>query len=374
VSQNYIFDSNTKKPINAVHIYYNQNKGLVTNNDGYFELPNNVFIDSLHFSHLSYESKIIKVSDFKKNDTLFFDNSTIELNEIVFNTINAKEIVTKAINMIDENYLNAPHNLFGFFRQSLKENEKGIEMIEVEFINYTENKNVSTKIIKARRTENFSKWGLETYGGVFDMVENGDFVRRKAFFLDSEKTNNYQFIYEGKIKQGDLKIFKISFHPIDDNDLESLRKGTLYIDSESYAIVEIEYTFDKVKLSKITTQTDKNIPAKKPFYWLNDVKTVIKYKQLSNKKWGLFYLDSYNLIKGTYNGDIYNYNFSAKLIINNVKTLKAVKVKTNYNLSKDFNKAVKKYKKLKNWNDTYKFSLSSEEKQILKDINDIANK
>ena len=41
-AQNYIYDLEAKTPIEMVHIFYNQNKGLISNEDGFFELPNHV--------------------------------------------------------------------------------------------------------------------------------------------------------------------------------------------------------------------------------------------------------------------------------------------------------------------------------------------
>ncbi len=370
-SQNYVFDSNTKKPIESVNLYYNSNEGLITNEDGFFELPNIIDIDTLHISHIAYKSKKILLNAFKKKDTIFLEKNTINLDEVVIKSINIKEIMIKAINKIDENYINTPYNLFGFLRQSLEENSKGVEMIEVDFISYFDSKNstISAKIMNAKRTKNYSKLNLETYGGVYSMIEKGDFVRRKANFLDINNINQYKFIFAGKINYGNLEVFKINFSPLDDSNLQFLRKGFLYIDSMSLAFIEINYTFDNDKLAIITNQADMSISNKKPIFKLSGVENIIKYKKLANNKWILSYLELNNVREGIYKNEKYLYNLTAKIVINNIKIKDVVKVKTNYNLSKDFNKAVRKYDNLDNWEDNYKFSLSNKEKIILNDIN-----
>jgi hypothetical protein len=368
-SQNYVFELNTKKAIKATHILFNLNNGLITNHDGYFDLPNNIFIDTLYFSHLLYKSRKLLSNELKKNDTIFLEKAPIQLDEIILNSFNPKEIVIKSIHRIDKNYINTPHNLFGFFRQTLKENSEGIEMIEVEFISYTKNKRTTTKILKAKLAENYSKWSLKTYGGVSDMIKDGDFVRKKAHFLDLNNINDYDFIFKEKIEYKNLEVYKINFTPTNDDNLQNLRKGTLYIDSDSYAIVEIRYTFDKTKLLRLTNEQSKTKDnTTKPAYVLKSVENTIKYYQLPNKKWCLFYLEVHNLLEGTYQNKKYNYNLAAKLIINDIKIKNAYKVKTNYNLTRTFSKALIKINDLKNWNDTYKFSLSNEEKEILIDI------
>lgn len=367
VSQNYIYDLDTKTPIEAVNIYFSDALGIITNEDGYFELPDQLTTDTLAVSHLSYTSKTIALADLKNKDTIFLSNAPIVLDEIVLRNINPKDSVLKAIENIDKNYINTPYNAYGFFRQSLQENKKGVEMIEVEFIGYNKNKSVSTKILDARRTENYSKLGLKTHGGVAAMFENGDFVRNKAHFLDPEKLDLYEFKFEGQVPYQGMTFYKIRFYPKSEN-IEVLRKGVLYIEAKSFAIAEIRYTYDKEKLAEISKESEKGMTTKNPIYRLKDVDNLIRYKQLTNGKWGLIYIEAYNLREGLFENQSYDYHLTAKLVINTIKTEKPVKVKTNYNLTKDFSKVVKKFDNLDRWDDNYRLSLSRSEKQLLKDI------
>lgn len=372
IGQNFIYDSTSKMPISAVSIQYNKNNGVITNEDGYFELPIIQNIDSLKISHISYKQKTIIFKNLVKGDTIFLEASSINLKEVIISSLNPKKIVANAIKKIDDNYINTPHNLFGFFRQTLEENNKGVEMIEVNFISYLKDRKStsSTKVMNARRTKNYSKLNLKTHGGVLSIIENGDFVKRKVNFLDISEINNYEFLYEGKLDYNNLNVYKISFKPIDNNNFRILRKGILYIDSKSLAIIELNYTFDRVKLLEITNQADLSLSTKEPVYVLKEVKTTIKYRKLPNNKWVLSHIVSNNIRKGFYKNEEYTYNLKVKLVINNIKTIDPVQVKTNYNLSKDFNKAVKRFDKLKNWNNSYKLSLSNSERKILNSINE----
>jgi len=366
-SQNYIYDSQTKAPIEAVNIYFDNGLGVITNEDGLYEIPDQRNIDSFTVSHLSYKDKTLALIDIKVGDTIYLTNSPIVLDEIVLQNVSPKDSVLKAIKKIDENYINIPHNTFGFFRQSLQEQDKGVEMIEVEFIGYNDNKKVSTEIISARRTENYSKLGLKTHGGVAAIFNNGDFVRNRAHFLDIDKLDAYAFKFEGQITYQGMQFYKISFYPIVD-DVEVLRKGDLYLDTKSLAIAEIRYTYDKDKLADISKESEKGISTKKPFYRLKDVNNLIRYKQLPSGKWDLIYIEAYNLREGIFKGKSYYYHLRAKLIINSIKTKKPTKVRTNYNLTKDFSQIVKKFDNLDRWDDNYRLSLSNNEKQILRDI------
>jgi len=326
------------------------------------------FKDTLYISHISYKSR--KKSNLKENDTIFLTPSIVNLDEIVLNRFKVKDTIIKAINNIDENYLNIPYNLYGFFRQSLEENSKGVEMIEVDFISFINNNKTNTKIINARRTDNYSEFGMETYGGVALEIQDGDFVRRKLHFLDIEKINNYLFEYKGQINYQDLDVYKISFEPKEKNNLQFIRKGILYIDSKSLAFVELRYSFDKVKLSKIISLSTKNKSRNKPLYTLTGVENTIKYRRISNNKWALSFTNLVNLRNGVFKKRENQNKLTVKLIINNIKINNVIPVKNNYNLSKNFSKAVKKYDNLKKWEDNYKLSLSKRERKILNDINE----
>jgi len=366
-AQNYIYDADTNSPMEAVSIYISDGFGVITNEDGYFELPSQETIDSLYISHLSYTSKTISFQDLKAKDTIFLNPTPIHLDEIVLRQLNPKDTVLKAIKSIDYNYSNTPYNTFGFYRQSLTEDTKGIEMIEVEFIGYNTRKSVATEIINVRLTDNYSTLGIRTHGGVADVFKNGDFVKNKAHFLDTDKINAYEFKFDGQIPYQGLEIYKISFYPVIE-DVDVLRKGVLFIDAKSLAIVEIRYSYDTEKLVKKAKASEKNLSTKKPLYRLKGVDNLIRYKQLPTGKWALMYIESHNFREGVFKDKSFDYHLTAKLVINSFKTKGPVKVKTNYNITNDFSKAVKKFNKLSVWDNNYKLSLSKNERQLLEDI------
>lgn len=368
-SQNYVCDKESKKPIESVHIKYNSNYGLVTNEDGFFDLSNSNAIDSLTFSHIGYESKRILIKNVKIKDTVFLEKKHIALEEVKVDGFDLRKTILSAIEKIDNNYLDTPHNSFGFFRQSLQEDSIGVEMIEVDFISYMNNSSsYSTKIRNARRTENYSKLGLETYGGVFGVIENGDFVRRKRNFLNPSNIDKYNFEYQGKMVYKDLIVYKVNFKPIS-KDVSYIRLGTFYLDSKSLAFVEINYSFDKEKLNYLINNSN-NVNYKKPYYNKKEINNIIRYKKLDNDKWVLSYIETNNLIEGIYKNEKYNYKLTAKLVVNNVKIENTIPVKTNYKISKDFSKAIRRFDSLQGWNDNYKLSLSENDRRILKNIDE----
>lgn len=370
-SQNYIYDIDSKQPIKSVHINYAKDKGLITNKDGFFNLLYNEGIDTLNVSHLSYNTKKIVRKSLKKNDTIFLKKRSIELNVVEISSFNPKNIIIKGIKRIESNYINIAYNQLGFLRQTVEEEGKGIEMIEVAFTNYYNKKqSLATNITNARRTENYSKIDFNITGGVFSMIEKGDFVKRKAQFLNLENIDSYIFTYQGKIKHDNLEVYKIKIESKEEKT-QNYRKSYVYIDVKSYAFVKIENYFDEKKLRKLETINLKAVTKrqkKKVLYILRGGYNTIKYKKLKNDKWALSYLNVNNVLKGLYKKESYMYDVNINLVINDIVYDKVVPVKTNYNISKGFNKAIKKIKNVGYWGDNYKFSLSDEDKRILTEI------
>lgn len=164
--QNYIFDYNNN-PVPHAHVYYTGVDGFMSNEDGLFNLSEDMLGDTLYISHVSYKSKKVLVSGISKGDTIFIESAKISLEEVIVSSVSAKTLVARAINKIKDNYMQSSYNLYGFFRQSLQEDSTGVEMTEVDFVSYVKNKTstYNTKILKARRTKNFAKLNIETHSG-----------------------------------------------------------------------------------------------------------------------------------------------------------------------------------------------------------------
>ncbi len=368
-AQNVVLDSISKEPIASVHISYG-NQGIITNEDGYFELSKNEKKDSLLLSHVSYLPKYVNVLQLQANDTIYLKQVTINLDEVEIERINAKDTIIKGIHRIEDNYIDIPHNSFGFFRQSLEEDSSGIEMVEVEFIGYLENRTSKyrTKVTKARRTKNHSTIKFSTVGGVFSVIERGDVIKNKGLIFSLQKIDEYTFKYVGEINYNTYNVYKIEFYPKDNNDVKTFKKGFVYLDKKSLAFVEITYGIDEEKLAVLTRRGGMKINKKKPFFILKKIKNTIRYKKVLSEKWGLSSVEVNNVKEGRYKKLAKLYALNAKLIINHTKTKNPIPVKTNYNIEKDFSKAIRKIKRFEGWDNNYKISLSKRDLKVLNDI------
>lgn len=369
----YVIDSLGRTPIISVSIRTNTGYGTITNEDGIFDRGFESKYEELTLDHIGY--KQLRVLTKSIGDTLVLSMLAIELDEVLLTNLSAKDIVINAIRNIDLNYPNTPYNNFGFFRQGVTENGKGVEMTEVNFIGYYNPENrrklFNASLQKGRRSENHSKLQMETVSGVVGLIEGGDLVRKKEHFMDIEKISNYRFSYSGELSgfgDDNRSIYVIDFEPMDSTDQNYPRIGKLYIDKTDFAIQEIQYHFDQGKVKKRLDQAIRKKRFTRPEFFLKGVSATVKYNKLPDGKWYLSFIDLQNDMLGVLKEKRYNYSIFAKLIITNVEDKNVLNVKTNYNLSENFNTVVKKMTDVKDWDNKGSIQLSSREEMILQDI------
>jgi len=88
-----VLDIETNKPIEFINIgIIGKQIGTITDENGNFKITiDNVFSkESLLFSSISYEDKLIKISELKQNKIIFLQKKIYELNEIVIHPKNIK--------------------------------------------------------------------------------------------------------------------------------------------------------------------------------------------------------------------------------------------------------------------------------------------
>lgn len=371
-----VCDSMTKIPIENVNIVSNNNLGTISNELGLFSL--NYFGDFgyLNFSHVSYLSKKIN-NNHMKLDTIFLKPAIINLDEIVLKKFNAKDTIIKTINKIPINYSFKAFNLYGFYRESVVEDTNGVSMTEVSFITYNKEVNSNqiyeAKIIKGRRSENYSSFGLDLIGGIFNILKKGDVVRQKLGFLNIDDISNFNFKYDGCVDNSEGSSYIINYEP-SNNDIHNYKKGQIFLDSKTLAVTQIIAKTDKERINLINKSTDpKKINSKKAVYMLTDAEAVIKYEKYNDGKYYLSFIDVTNNRSGFLKNISHEYKLHFKLIITQVNNGNPIKIETNYNINKGFNEQVKKIPHLDYWDENNTLLFSENEKKILNDIKNANN-
>jgi hypothetical protein len=244
-------------------------RGTVTNNSGEFglKITRDCINDSLSVSYLGYFSRKIPVRNALGNNfNIKMTREYISIPEIIIKNQAPREIMRKAFHSIEANYGSTPAAITAFYREAAM--KKGTLQIYSEAVIQIYKSpysgtllNDQVKIIRSRKIENT---------GLKDTLT----VRLKAglsscLMLDGAK-NTFDFLFPGNYAQYDYRMTDIV--TVDDESAYVIEfvqkptvdiplfKGTIYINTFSYAIVHAEFEINPAYISKtredyVTNQT-----------------------------------------------------------------------------------------------------------------------
>lgn len=254
-------DAKTQEAISFAHINF-QEGGTVTNGQGEFSVKKQNG-EKIKIAAIGYETQYIEINwqEAQREKTIFLKPQTILLPEIEINarSLNAKDIVKAAINRINENYWQQPHNTELFYRLKISGPNGQLSHHSEALLDFYDSEGYKKrgwrKVTKARFTK--LKQGRIVVGEYADFMEGLGLgriavfwahepiiTRDKPFALSSLDGFDYQLI--GVTKLGDEEVYKIRF------DCKKLRdrytglgrlktfNGTLYINKKDYALIRYQ--------------------------------------------------------------------------------------------------------------------------------------
>lgn len=247
-------EAKTKEVVPFAHIGISgSNLGTVSNADGQFMLkvPQSFAYSTLQVSFMGYETYKIKLSQIsnRQNIVILLKESSLMLDKVTVSTETPAQIVEKAYQNIPQNFPNTNTLYTGFYRESNlhhKENqaEQYFYMIEavLKMNKPSYEKRLprgNIKVEKVRKKEfvgdtiNFGRW----MAGAFTPTRF-DVAKKRFDFI--EKTERYQYKLKDYTTYYDKLVFIIEFLPAKN---AADYQGILYIDTETYAIVKVDYQY-----------------------------------------------------------------------------------------------------------------------------------
>ena len=253
--------------------------GVITNADGSFKFPERFLKlgDSLEISSLGYKTKTVRLFNWDPEHTKIISlEQEIEiLDEVVVTgqrqRLNAREIISRALTRINQNYPNSPYSYIGYYRDYQKKeeeyfnlNEAIVQIFDQGFIE-DDFETTQAQILRLRKNMSFPRDSsaavpynytsrakiipmafMENYGGnelqilrIHDAIRN--FNTGSFSYVDRLQTDfirNHQFRREGIFNyQGD-QIYRISIRKQEDK----IRvRGEIYISATDYGILKLDY-------------------------------------------------------------------------------------------------------------------------------------
>jgi len=247
----YIFDSQTKIPLENVDVYFNNNPlGNISNLNGYFNIEDERVSsnDTIIFSHIGYKEKRCKISDFIKESThIFLDSETISLDEVIITPITIKGVLDEAINRFDSNHLNSNIVYIGNIIQVNKQDTLIKKLLYSDIALKMPKPNKDAELFLLERQ--FKVQEENTYYKDESMVKVHqliDFlnIKGKLFYFTDNITSFDNSLIEKEI-YGSKDIYKLTF----EKNVTKDKKSTIiiYLDQDDYSILSLELKGDRGK-------------------------------------------------------------------------------------------------------------------------------
>jgi hypothetical protein len=230
------------------------NVSTVTNLDGEFTLKvPDTESGKIEFSFIGYKNRVMAIDEMKTNgqrNVIELETAMIPIKEIIVKPMIPEEILEEVISRFDENYTSVPNDMTGFYRETIRKNRSyisiGEAVVEIFKAPYQNDLRYdAVKIYKGRKSDDVEK--MDT---VLFKLQGGPTT---ALYLDIVK-NPETFLTREALEQYDLELSSIVV--IDDRTnyvinffqkpfiTTPLYLGRMYIDIETYAIAEAEFSFN----------------------------------------------------------------------------------------------------------------------------------
>ncbi len=277
-----VIDQADEMPLPMVNIaVMNKALGTITNADGRFEfvLPQSYSNDTIAFSFLGYSPFSIPIANIDSSLRVELVGHDYKLPEIQVKYQDTEAILERFQRKINDNYFKEQSLLTGFFRESIKQDgeyvqvsEAIIEILKPSYHNVFSLERV--RFVKGRKLTglpSMDQVNFKLEGGPFQFSRI-DIARYLDFLPKNANLTQYKYTYDGVEYLGDDMVYKVGFTPIDD-DSELKYKGQLFIHSQSYALIHVDFEltrrslkYSRKALIKRTSRRIKAKPKKAKYY------------------------------------------------------------------------------------------------------------
>jgi len=229
--------------------------GTMTNREGNFDLtiPYHLRYNNIVVSSLGYKMRIMSPKELQREFTIRLQDESIKLREILIKPTDPKYILEQFRANIRKNYADEPQLMVTFYRETARQDDDyvGIWEAAMEILKapYRDNLPDRVRFLKGRKAD-LNRKPKEVYlkvqGGPLS-INSLDVVKNLETFLDPEYEPLYQYRFEQpEIINGRI-TWIIRFNRVAETDFPCFN-GRVWIDSDSYALVAAEFSYDKKSL------------------------------------------------------------------------------------------------------------------------------
>ena len=287
-----IVDDETAEPLAFATIALkNKGKGMVTNNNGDFgmKISPDLITDTLSVSYLGYLRREIPVKKvFGNNLTIRMKKEFISIPEIIIRNQNPQEIIFKALKAIPHNYGDTPASMTGFYREGVMKKSE-LQTYSEAILQIYKSSYSGTflgdqmKVYKSRKIENIDRsdtLAIRLKAGLSTCLDL-DGAKNTFDFLARESMSDYSYRMTDIVTYDDESAYVIDFEQRDNVDLP-LYKGTIYINTVDYGILNAEFEINPKQIHKMKNSY---ISASSHGFdtWPLSVKYSVSYRKMNNR-------------------------------------------------------------------------------------------
>lgn len=255
-----VFDELSRKPIQYVSVAIEgTSEGTITNGEGLFvmKLPHNRQQRNIRISHIGYKPYSLPVTLVRNQRIdIYLKADIVSLQEVVIRRVDPVEIVTNAIKNRKKNYSSEPYYLTTFYREGVLKNGNYINYAEAIFKVY---KPALTQFlgvdqvseVKSRKIVNVDQKDtllMKLKGGISTCLSL-DIAKSTPDFLELDEMDRYRYTLSDIVSYESNNAYAISFVQRAEVE-EPLYTGTLFIDTDSLAILGAEFEINPAYISK----------------------------------------------------------------------------------------------------------------------------
>ncbi len=282
-----VLNNQTGDPLPNVNIYIKDTGiGTTTNFEGKFllEYPNYLKNKVLEISHIGMKKITFPVNTIHSSLFMFLEQEFEKIDEVYIMPDKAiKTYIKDSYNRIKKNYSRKTSMITGIYRENLFAYDSIPLYFAEAMTNFykpgiTKNKDIGqAKIIKSRKRifpAHDSLNHILFNRGIY-LPNDLDVVKNRLEFINPSNSDKYYYKIDELATRNGKKVIAIYFHT-NNGALDGMYEGKMYIDRETYAYLEFEYTLNKKGLAEFNFY--KNNP-----YQRQNVKIKVKYKKFNGK-------------------------------------------------------------------------------------------
>lgn len=238
------------------------NIATVTNSEGSFVLkvPNDMLGKNVTVSYIGYEQKNMPLASLKGDkNKIKLDVLTVSLDAITIFPKDPNLLIEAVLNHRKDNYVQDEHLMTAFYRETIRKRRAYASLseavVEVYKQGYSNQKDDAVKLLKGRKSADYEKIDtllFKLQGGPYSTLML-DIMKSPYMILRHDLIDQYDFEIENITRQDERMLYVLTFKQKEWIP-EPLFYGSLYIDSETMAIVSASYnvnTEDKHAVGKL---------------------------------------------------------------------------------------------------------------------------